>query len=183
MNEIYSYIYKALIISSVIAFLLGFVVGMSDNIKVQIGSYIAGYSVLSLGIFLLIFILLNNVNKILQTKEKISYGLMILGPFVIMICVIIFILFMLIKYKENIIENRIAPGYNSFMNIIIILLFIQTYLVYSNINTERFETSHKLSGIINGFMYLLSTLMGISSIILYIILKYYSTDGFTCLNK
>jgi hypothetical protein len=39
-----------------------------------------------------------------------------------------------------------------------------------------------LPGVISGLMYLLSTLICISSIILYIILKYYSTDGFQNLN-
>lgn len=177
MNDIYSYVYRAFILSSVVAFIIGFF----SNSKVEVGSYIAGYTVLSFGIIMLLLILLKNISKSEQTqstKQQIISGAIITGPFVLMLCVIAFVLYMLITYKDKIIEQHVAPGYNSFTNIIIFLLLIQTYLVYSNINTEKFQTTHKLPGIISGSMYLLSTLISISSIILYIILKYYSTDGF-----
>lgn len=177
MNDIYSYVYRAFILSSVVAFIIGFF----SNSKVEVGSYIAGYTVLSFGIIMLLLILLSNLKEISQTQtttQQIMSGVIATGPFVLMLCVIAFVLYMLITYKDKIIEQRVAPGYNSFTNIIIFLLLIQTYLVYSNVNTDKFHKTHKLPGIISGLMYLLSTIICISSIILYIILKYYSTDGF-----
>ena len=81
-------------------------------------------------------------------------------------------------YKNNIIDGHVAPSYNSFSNIIILLLLLQVYLVYTNISTENFESSGKISKVTSSFIYLLGVLTAICSIILGTILKYYSTDGF-----
>jgi hypothetical protein len=56
---------------------------------------------------------------------------------------------------------------------------MQLFIVINNINTEKFETTGKMSKVVSSTIYLLGILTGISSIILYTILKYYSTDGFT----
>ena len=100
------------------------------------------------------------------------------GPFILILGVIAFVLYLLIKYKNNIKDGNVAPSYNSFSNIIIILLMVQLYLVITNIGTERFETTGKMSTVISSIIYLLGVLTAISSITLYTILKYYSTDGF-----
>ena len=66
-----------------------------------------------------------------------------------MLSVIGFVLYLLINYKNKIIEGHIAPSYNSFSNIIVMLLLVQVYLVYTNIRTDNFETTGKLSKIIS----------------------------------
>jgi hypothetical protein len=66
-----------------------------------------------------------------------------------------------------------------FINIIVLLLFAQFYIINSNINTEKFETTGKLTKVVFSIMYLLGVITAICSIILYTILKYFSTDGFT----
>jgi hypothetical protein len=63
--------------------------------------------------------------------------------------------------------------------LLVMLLLIQLFMVYTNINTEKFQTSGKLPKVTSSIIYLLGVLTGICSIILYTILKYYSTDGFT----
>ena len=87
-------------------------------------------------------------------------------------------MYLLIKYKNNIIDEKIAPGYNSFSNIIVILLLVQFYILYNNITTEQFERTGKMPKVTNSIVYLVGVLTFICSIILYTILKYYSTDGF-----
>ena len=62
------------------------------------------------------------------------------------------------------------------------LLLLQVYLVYTNINTDTFESSGKIPKVTSSLVYLLGVLTGICSIILSTILKYYSTDGFTNIN-
>jgi hypothetical protein len=100
------------------------------------------------------------------------------GPFILMLGVIAFVLYLLVQYKNNIIEGHIAPSYNSFSNIIVILLMLQLFLIMNNINDEKFEATGKLSKVTSSMIYLLGVLTAISSIILNTILKYYSTDGF-----
>ena len=84
----------------------------------------------------------------------------------------------MITYKNNIINGRVSKGYYSFSNISVLLLFIQLYIVYTNITTDKFETTGKISKVTSSIIYLLSVLSGICAVILFTILKYYTTDGF-----
>lgn len=181
MKDWYSTIYKACIFSSVIAFILGFI---TDS-KTSLGAYMAGYSVLILAVLMILTILFNNVLKVTGNDStfQILYSiLMTAGPFILILGVISFVLYLLITYKDNIIDGKIAPGYNSFSNIIVMLLLVQLYMVYTNIATERFENTGKMPKITSGIIYLLGVITSICSIILYTILKYFSTDGFRNIN-
>jgi len=177
MSEWYSTIYKACIYASIVSFIFGFFTSSTTSL----GAYLAGYSVLIFGIMMILVILFSHVLKANANDStlQILYSiLMTAGPFILMLGVISFVLYSLIQYKNNIIEGHIAPSYNSFSNIIVILLVLQLFLVMNNINTEKFESSGKISKVTSSMIYLLGVLTGISSIILYTILKYYSTDGF-----
>ena len=177
MSNFYSTIYKACIYASMIAFIFGFFTSSSTSL----GAYLAGYSVLILGIMMILVILFSHVLKLNANNStfQIMYSIfMTSGPFILMLGVIAFVLYSLIQYKNNIIEGHIAPSYNSFSNIIVILLMLQLFLIMNNINDEKFEATGKLSKVISSMIYLLGVLTAISSIILNTILKYYSTDGF-----
>lgn len=181
MKDWYSTVYKACILAAVISFILGFF----TESKTSLGAYIAGYSVLILAVLMILIVLFNNVLKIggNDSALQIIYSiLMMTGPFILILGVISFVLYLLIKYYSNIVDGKTAPSYNSFSNIIVMLLLIQLYLVYSNINTEKFDTTGKLSKVTSSIVYLIGVITAICSIILYTILKYYSTDGFTCIN-
>lgn len=181
MKDWYSSVYKAFILASLVAFIIGF---FSES-KTSLGAYISGYSVLTLGIMMILIIVFNNVLRISSNGSslQILYSiLMTSGPFLLMLSVIGFVLYLLINYKDKIIEGNIAPSYNSFSNIIVMLLLLQVYLVYTNISTDNFESTGKISKVTSSFIYLLGVLTGICSIILFTILKYFSTDGFTNIN-
>jgi hypothetical protein len=181
MKDWYSTVYKACIFASIISFILGFF----TESKTSLGAYIAGYSVLILAILMILTILFNNVLKISgneSTLQIIYTILMMTGPFILILGVISFVLYLLIKYNSNIVDGKTPPDYNSFSNIIVMLLLVQVYLIYTNISTEKFETTGKLSNVTSSIIYLIGVITAICSIILYTILKYYSTDGFTGLN-
>jgi len=178
MKDWYSTVYKACIFAGIISFILG----VFTESKTSLGAYITGYSVFILAIMMILIVSFNSIFKVgsndpvLQTFYTI---LITTGPFILMLGVIAFVLYLLIKYQSNIVEGKTAPGYNSFSNIIVMLLLIQIYLVYSS---EHFENTGKLSKVTSSIVYLIGAITGICSIILYTILKYYSTDGFTCIN-
>jgi hypothetical protein len=181
MKDWYSGIYKAFIISAIISFVIGF---FSEG-KVSLGAYVAGYSVLILGIMMILLILFNSIMKITEGQSilQILYTILLTtGPFLLMLGVIAFILYLMIKYKSIILDNHVSGGYNSFSNITVILILIQLYIVYTNISSDSFETSGKMSKVTSSMIYLLGVLSSISSIILYTILKYFTTDGFTINN-
>lgn len=177
MSDWYSTIYKACIFAAAISFLIGFF----TNSNTSLGANIAGYSVLTLGILMILVILFSNILRVTSNESMfkiITSILMTAGPFILILGIISFVLYLLITYKNNIIAGHIAPSYNSFSNIIVILLLLQLYLVYNNISSERFQVTGKMSKVTSGIIYLLGVVTAISSIILYTILKYYSTDGF-----
>jgi hypothetical protein len=178
MADWYSTIYKACIYAAGVAFTIGF---FSNN-STSLGAYLAGYSVLILATLMILTILFTNIfktNTNNSTMQMLFSILMTSGPFILMLCIISFVLYSLITYKNKIIAGHISPSYNSFSNIIVILLMLQLYIIISNISNEKFETTGKLSKVTSGIIYLLGVLTGISSIILNTILAYYSTDGFT----
>ena len=177
MKDWYNSIYKGFIIAGLVAFVVGFF----TQGQTSLGAYISGYSVLTLGIMMILLILFNNILNTSQNSSTLHLLYTILlstGPFLLMLGVISFILYLMITYKKNIINDRVSKGYYSFSNISIILLFIQLYIVYTNITTDKFETTGKLSKVTSSIIYLLSVLTAICSIILFTILKYYTTDGF-----
>jgi hypothetical protein len=181
MSSWYSSIYKAFIISAIISFVIGF---FSEG-KVSLGSYITGYSVLILGIMMILLILFNSIMKITEGQSifQILYTILLTaGPFLLMLGVIAFILYLMITYKSIILQDHVANGYHSFSNINVILILIQLYIVYTNITSDSFEKTGKMSKVTSSIIYLLGVLSAISSIILYTILRYFTTDGFTSNN-
>ena len=181
MSGWYSSIYKAFIISAIILFVIGF---FSEG-KVSLDSYITGYSVLILGIMMILLILFNSILKITEGQSvfQILYTILLTaGPFLLMLGVIAFILYLMITYKSIILQGHVANGYHSFSNINIILILIQLYIVYTNISSDSFEKIGKISKVTSSMVYLLGVLSTITSIILYTILRYFTTDGFTSNN-
>jgi hypothetical protein len=178
MTNWYSSIYKALIMASVVAFAIGFF----SQRDVSLGATLAGYSVLILAVMMILLILFQNVIKVTSGQSSFNVILTIIttsGPFLLMLGVIGFILYLIINYKTIIIGNHVSPSYYTFSNIAIILFLIQIYFVYTNIDSEKFIATGKMSKITSSLIYLLGVLTCVCSLILFTVLKYYTTDGFT----
>ena len=166
-NTIIPYIYKALISTSIVSFVIG---GITES-KTSLGAYIAGYSVLILGICVIIISLFKNPNP--NMFDVLYIGM----PFLSILAIIAYMLYLLIYYKRKILEGHVSSGYHSFSNIIVVLMLVQLYVVYDNSNDDVMTISKGTLSI----MYLLNVLIGIAVVILNTILKYYSTDGFQVL--
>lgn len=181
MASWYSSVYKACIYASIICFIIGFL----STPQIALGSYIAGYSVLILSIMMILIVLFNGILKTTSnssTLQVLYTILMSTGPFILMLSIVGFVLYLLIKYYNKISSGQISSSYNSFNNIIVMLIFLQVYLVYNNIDNDSFEMSGKISKVTSSIIYLLGLLTTICSINLYIILKYFTTDGYKNLN-
>jgi hypothetical protein len=180
MNNWYSLVYKALIYVSVILFLISF----GTNGNTTIGALISGYSALTLSILMILIMLLNNVMNTTQGKptfEIVTTILMASGPFLLMLLVIGIILYLIIKYSEIIKEGHVANGYYTFSNISVILFLLQIYLLYVNMDTEKFKQTYRLSSITSSLLYLLGVISSMCALILYTILTHFTTDGFSTL--
>jgi len=127
MKDWYSTIYKACIFASLVAFIMGFF----TQSQLSLGAYIAGYSVLTLGIMMILIVLFKNVLRVTENGSalQILYSiLMTSGPFILILGVISFVLFLLINYQDKIIAGQVAPSYNSFSNIIVTYSLQNRYL-------------------------------------------------------
>jgi hypothetical protein len=171
MKDFYAIIYKAFIITSIVSF----IISLFSSGTVSIGSSITGYSLLILGIMM---ILINSFQKILTIPEnttllKILYEVfMTTGPLLLLLLIIGFMLYLIINYKSIIETGHVSSGYNSFSTLIIILMLLQTYIIYLSIDNG------KINKVTTGLMYLLSILTSICALIVFTILKYFTTDGF-----
>ena len=175
MRNWYSSIYIACLYASLFCFVIGFF----STSQTALGAYIAGYSVLILSIMMILIILFNNILK--TPSNVISNILMNAGPFILVLGVISFMLYLLIKYFNEIKLGHVSPSFNSFSNIIVMLIFLQVYLIYNNIDSHSFDVSGKISKVTSSLIYLLLVLTMICSVNIYIILKYFTTDGFRSL--
>ena len=164
---------------------IAFIIGFFTQAETSLGAYISGYSVLIFGISMILIVLLSSVLKTTQNASsfQILFSIMITaGPFILILGIICFILYLLINYRNNIVSGHVSPGYNSFTNIVSVLIFLQLYLVYTNISSDKFQTTGNISKLTSSVIYLLGVVTAICSIILYTILKYFTTDGFTVSN-
>jgi hypothetical protein len=166
-------IYKALMNASVIAFLIG----MSTTGSVSLNSYQSGFVVLGLSIMMILIQILNNLQSKKDGGSSIGTMALNLIPFVIMLTVISSLLYFNTMYRDIIIEGHISSGFNIFSNIVIILILIQTYIIYSAVSSKTFEEKG-ISSVTSATILLLSVLSAIATNIIRTILKYFTTDGF-----
>jgi hypothetical protein len=182
MANWYSSVYKGFIFAGLVSFIVGF---FTQGIN-SINSYIAGYSILILAIAMMLIIIFNNILKITEGGSILQILTAIFlssGPFLLMLAVISMMLYLIVKYKDIIIDNHVSSGYYSFSNITALLIFVQLYILYSNVFTESFQNNGKIAKVTSSLLYLLGVLSSMSLAVVYIILKYYTTDGFTIINK
>ena len=167
----YSSIYNGFIYGSVVAFLIS----LFNSGKLAYGGQVTGYSILSIGILLIMVVIFNYLSG--KKTSSILNTIMTVGPFICMLGVIGFSLYMLIKYKTIIIEDKVSSNYKTFSNITLILLISQTILIIKNLNSESFKSSLSINKLTSSILYLFSVITLASSLIIWVILKYYTTDG------
>lgn len=178
----YESIYKALIFGSAITFII-------SNLTTGANSYnslITGYSILILGILMILTIMITkilDVQKSSSTMQIFLSIIMTLGPFLLMLGIIGFMLFLIIYYKTPILENQVSSSYGTFSNITLMLLLIQVYIVYTNIDTDEFKINCKISQLTSVVLYFLGVITIMYILTIYVILKYFRADGFQMLQN
>ena len=88
-------------------------------------------------------------------------------------------MYLLITYKNIISEGHVSSYYGTFSFLSSILALVQIYLLYEGLNSRQFQKTHTLSKITTSIICLTAVINTICALILYVILKYYTTDGYT----
>jgi len=176
MSNWYSSIYNSLLIASSISFMIYFFASGT----VSLGAIISGYCMIVLSITMILYIILFNLLQLKDGGSNLQILLNIVktcGPFLLMASTIGYILYLVISFKERIILGHVADGYNTFSNIIIIMILLQVYLVYNSINTDKFKSEKKIPSITTNILYLYGVITIICAITMNTILNNFSADG------
>jgi len=154
----------------------------------SLNAAIAGYSLL---IITILGILIQLIKTPISNREGTSTIntvmniLTLIGPFFIILAIIGFMLYLLISYKNPIINNQVSQSFKSFSNLTVFLIIITIYFIYNNIMCDGPQCGNdtgKIDKVSNSVLFLLSLITVASSGIIYVILVYYRTDGFQVLN-
>lgn len=175
----YSVVYEGFVYASMIAFIIAFF----TNGETSLGAYIAGYIVLSFGILMILLIIIKNILKTPSTNPSAvtTTGSIIVntGPFLFILSIVSLLLYLLITYKNKIIEGNISPSYGNFTNLTSATLLLLLYIIYTNIRSDDFKNKGKFTIETTTLIYFFSIFLWIFVSIIYVVLCYYTTDGFT----
>jgi hypothetical protein len=167
IKSIISIIYSTLIIVGVILLLITLGTITSSSI---VGSMV-GYSLIGGGVLLLIS---NLIYKLLNNKHSNIFSyIYTVGPFLILLGIVIYSLYLIITYNSSIVNGNVSSGYVKFTNISIILILLQLYLFFVGTKNEN-EIIDKKSSML---LYLIGIINIIIMITLGIILASFTTDG------
>jgi hypothetical protein len=172
--QIYSGLYSVIIGSAVVILMTS---GQTNPTAVI--AFTSAYSFI-LCVFAIICVLLG---MSLDTNQYVDLGffrkiikyVFLFFPFLVVMIVILWVLVLLNKYYDKIIENKVSDYYTSFINTTSILLFIQIYMLLGELTEmsfKNFELPKKTAAMLRLF----GLLNIISVFTLQIILKYYTTD-------
>ena len=176
MKNWYSGIYNSLIIASIISFIIYFF----SSGDTSLGAILCGYSLILIALIMIIYIVLYNLmlsNQDSNFLYLLASIIMTCGPFLLMLYVIGFVLYLIIQYRDKIMLSHVSGSYFTFTNITIAMILIQIYLLYNNINNDKFEKTKTLSKVTSSLLFLFGVIATISSMTLFTVLKKFSADG------
>ena len=159
-------IYRGFILACVICLFIG----MFSNGAVSYGAILAGYSLIILAIGIISIIILSSKNNM---GSKMLYCL----PCFLLLGIVGFLMYVNITNQTSIIANIVPPNFYGFSNTAIILILIQLWLFYNETKTVQFMETSKISKITISYIYLFEILTIMCSIVLYVLLTYFKTDG------
>jgi hypothetical protein len=159
MNIWYSNLYKISIFIGILLYVTQLFLSGSNKTN----ALIAGHVNISLGLFLLIVLLMNQVtNKYLIASITVLFSL------------IAQLLYMTIAKKDRISSGHVSSGFGAFNTISLILVLLELFIMYMD---PKFETLFDVSLKTLSMMTFMSLLIVTSNWIVYTVLYSYITDG------
>lgn len=178
MNTWINNIYKAFIYVSAILF----IIALNTSGNTSINATISGYTTMILSLLIIMIVVISNFNQTLNNNlnylQIIFNALFTMGPFIIILGIIGFLMYLLIYYKKIISEGHVSSYYSTFSFLSSILVLLQIYFIYNATTSREFQKTHLLSKITNSIVCFTAVINTICALILYVILKYYTTDGY-----
>lgn len=163
MNPSYNYVFKGFLISSFICFIISM---FSSSGNATFNANITGYSLMSVALCLLLIELFRY--KLVMTIIPIAITLLMIG----------LILYSMIMYKSLIINKEVSSSYETYSFVGVSLVLIQSLIIYFQLDSKQFLQTHKISPFFYSLLYLIDVFLFACALIIFVILKYYTTEGF-----
>tara|TARA_Y100000389_G_scaffold72093_1_gene68879 strand:- start:5095 stop:5691 length:597 start_codon:yes stop_codon:yes gene_type:complete len=179
------FLYVLIIGGSIIGNITSYFVSTSNNSNQLIQTSIVGYITAITGLLFATAISIKFHNsKLKETGTPVtifsSYILYSL-PSILTIAVIIYLCVVILSYKDQLINGRVADEYYRYSTATSLLLGIQSviliYHMYQQMQYSRANKEHTYKSTSNYSIYILTTLNIILVGISQVILKFFSTDG------
>jgi len=178
MYAFYTFIYTSLIL---------FIMSFFTSSYTYIGSIVCADACLSVAlIIIMVDILYNLFNKSIErtTSQNMLFNVISsLGPFLFIFIILSFSVYYMISFREKILSGQVSPSYIIFNNMSIVLIIIQTVILFSAATSKTYRQTGKISKITSSLLYLVSLINVICLYIIYVVLNYYMTDGMSIMNK
>jgi len=178
MYAFYTFIYTSLIL---------FIMSFFTSSYTYIGSIVCADACLSVAlIIIMVDILYNLFNKSIErtTSQNMLFSVISsLGPFLFIFIILSFSVYYMISFREKILSGQVSPSYITFNNMSIVLIIIQTVILFSAATSKTYRQTGKISKITSSLLYLVSLINVICLYIIYVVLNYYMTDGMSIMNK
>jgi hypothetical protein len=172
-SPMYAGIYKALFNVAMICFFIGLFTTGSTSLD----CYNAGYSTFAVATMLILIKILYQIQSKKSDMGSIGSIALSIGPFAIILSVVICQIYFNMIYRNIIIEGHVSSGFSTFSNIVIVLLLIQIFVLLSVVSSDSFDEKG-ISSTTSGTILMLAILSAIATNIVRTILKYFTTDGF-----
>ena len=99
------------------------------------------------------------------------------GPFLLILGVIGYALYLLTTFKYRISDGNVAPSYTTFTNISVILILIQLAIFFMGSKKENFKSTGRLDRVYSMLIYMVGIINIATVITIGVILTYFTTDG------
>lgn len=173
--NVYSIVYFSLIIVGLILAFVSMMLKNASSIPVTITSY----SCLAVGILLVMSTLLYGKRESMTWTQMFTFFKVNLGPFLVILALIGYLLYLTIYYKNLISNGHLSGSYYTFNTISLLLICMQVGILYNAMKKPSFESTGNIPLTHSAFLYLLGTINFVFALTMGVILKYFSTDGFT----
>ena len=177
-GEYYQMFYMTFIRVGLLLATISIFVPSSSNSNLLISSY----AFISFGLLLMIGFF---IQKITSQPKNLSFSNFFLallsnvGPFLLLFGIVGFSLYLVIFYKNKLDSGYVTSSYEFFSRLSTFFISVQVYIMNQSVKSGSFSESGVVPQIYSSFVYLTGVINVSVVMILYTILKYFSTDGFS----
>lgn len=133
-----------------------------------------GYSTVISGFLILLSTVITNTKDSNFTLLEIFK---IIAPFILIIGTIMFLIYNIGKYFNNISKGRVSNNYKTFSIIFTLLTLLEVILFYKNKNTLQFKRTSTIPTVLYWILIFIGVINFIVAEIISVDLAYFNTDG------